>query len=113
VLFRSFGGWEGPYPDPEGWFWLPFGAGKAGNRTGWESRAMDALWRQGDETIDPGRRLDLYAAAQQIVLDEMPVVFLAQLERLAVVHPRVRGLIPAPMDEFPGVDALATVRLTP
>ncbi|MGH2367542.1 MAG: peptide ABC transporter substrate-binding protein, partial [Chloroflexota bacterium] len=109
----AFAGWEGPYPDPEGWFWLVFGAGKAENRTGWESRALDDLWRRADELPDPRRRLDLYAAAQQVLLDEMPVVFLAQPHRLAAVHPRVQGLTPSVMDEFPGVASFAHVQLRP
>jgi oligopeptide transport system substrate-binding protein len=99
----AFGGWESPYPDPEGWFWLAFGAGKAENRTGWESRTLDALWREADSATDPAARIGLYAAAQQVLLDEMPVIFLAQPVRLAAVHPRVAGLTASIMDEYPGV----------
>jgi ABC-type oligopeptide transport system substrate-binding subunit len=108
----AFSGWESPYPDPEGWFWLPFGAGKAENRTGWENRTFDALWGRADAVIDPEARLALFQAAQQILLDEMPVVFLAQPVRLAAVHPRVAGLTVSFMDEYPGVAGYARARLT-
>jgi ABC-type oligopeptide transport system substrate-binding subunit len=107
----ALGGWESPYPDPEGWFWLVFGAGKAENRTGWESRTLDALWRAADAETDPGARLALYGAAQQVLLDEMPVVFLAHPQRLSVVHPRVAGLTPSVMDEVPGAASFREVRL--
>jgi oligopeptide transport system substrate-binding protein len=109
----AFGGWESLYPDPEAWFWLVFGAEKAENRTGWQSAALDRLWRRADEVVDPERRLALYAAAQQVLLDEMPVIFLAQPERLAVVHPRLQGLAAGTMDEFPGLSSLPYVRVAP
>jgi oligopeptide transport system substrate-binding protein len=107
----AFGGWESVYPDPEAWFWLVFGAEKAENRTGWQSAALDRLWRRADEVVDPDRRLDLYAAAQQVLLEEMPVIFLAQPERLAVAHPRIQGLLPGTMDEFPGISSLPYARM--
>jgi ABC-type oligopeptide transport system substrate-binding subunit len=107
----AFGGWESVYPDPEAWFWLVFGAGKAENRTGWENPALDRLWREADERVDLDRRLDLYSAAQQILLDEMPVIFLAQPERVAIVRPRVQGFSVDVMDAFPGAGSLARLRL--
>ncbi len=113
LFHLSFGGWESLYPDPEAWFWLTFGAEKAENRTGWRSALLDRFWREADEVTDAERRLGLYAAAQQVLLDEMPVIFLAQPERLAVVHPRVQGLLPGAMDEIPGAGTLSRVHLRP
>jgi oligopeptide transport system substrate-binding protein len=107
----AIGGWESPYPDPEGWFWLPFGDQKAENRTGWSSRPLDALWRRADAEVDPEARLALYGAAQQILLEEMPVIFLAHPQRVAVVHPRVAGLTASVMDELTGTAALRDLRL--
>jgi ABC-type oligopeptide transport system substrate-binding subunit len=109
----AFGGWESPYPDPEGWFWLVFGAGKAENRSGWESPALDRLWRDADGTVDPQARLALYRAAQQVLLEEMPVLFLAHPLRLAAVDPRVSGLTASTMDELTGAAALSRARLLP
>lgn len=107
----AFGGWESPYPDPEGWFWLPFGEDKAENRTGWSSRDLDRLWRQADGAVDPAARLALYGAAQQLLVEEMPVIFLAHPQRLAVAHPRVAGLEASVMDELTGTAALPDLRL--
>jgi ABC-type oligopeptide transport system substrate-binding subunit len=107
----AFGGWESPYPDPEGWFWLVFGAGKAENRSGWESPALDGLWRAADGTVDPEARLALYRAAQQTLLEEMPVLFLAHPLRLAAVDPRVTGLSASTMDDLTGAAAIRGARL--
>jgi ABC-type oligopeptide transport system substrate-binding subunit len=107
----AFGGWESPYPDPEGWFWLVFGAGKAENRSGWESPALDSLWRGADGTVDAEARLALYRAAQQTLLEEMPVLFLAHPLRLAAVDPRVAGLSASTMDDLTGAAAIRGARL--
>lgn len=104
-------GWESAYPDPEHWFWLTFGADKVENRTGWSSRAFDDLWRAAEERIPLAERLPLYRAAQQVLVDEMPVVWLAHLEKLALIRPRVRGLRLGAMDEVPGISSYATVTL--
>ena len=44
-------------------------------QTGWSDARVDDLTRRADVEPDPARRLQLYTEAQQVIVDETPVVF--------------------------------------
>jgi ABC-type transport system substrate-binding protein len=64
---------------------------------------FDALVDKGDTTIDPDERLTYYEQAGQILVDDVPAVFIANLTQQFVVKPAVTGYTPIASDvEWPG-----------
>ena len=64
---------------------------------------FDALVAQGDTTIDPDERLAYYEQAGQILVDDVPAVFLYNLSQQFIVNPAVTGYTATPTDvEWPG-----------
>jgi peptide/nickel transport system substrate-binding protein len=64
---------------------------------------FDALVEQGDTTTDPEERLTYYEQAGEILVDDVPAVFIANLSQQFVVNPAVTGYTPIASDvEWPG-----------
>lgn len=93
----TFIGHHARYPDPQDFFDV-FLSDSRLNRTGWSNPEYDRLVRQGDATTDPDQRLELYGEAHAMLVDEAPVAFLAQQERIFFIKPWVRGLVRTPLD---------------
>ncbi len=93
--------WIGDYPDPNTFVEL-FVTGGENNRTGWSNPRYDALVRDAARELDPARRLELLAAAEAIVLDELPVLPIYSYVTQNLVHPRLGGFFENPRDDhFP------------
>jgi ABC-type transport system substrate-binding protein len=86
--------WLADYPDAEN-FLVPLfqssNIGGGGNRTGYRNERVDSLLDAASACMDPGRRWDLYRAAEEIVYADAPWIFLWFPERYEVVSPRLRG----------------------
>ena len=102
----ALSGWSSTYPDPEAWFWLTFGDGKLANRTGWSNRVYDRLWQAAEDASTEEERLRQYRAAQHILTEEAPAIFVAHDERLILVREGIEGIEPALMDDLPGAASL-------
>jgi oligopeptide transport system substrate-binding protein len=102
-----FSGWVQDYPDPQNWlsvFW-------ACNSTfaqefGYCNERFDAVARQADQELDPERRLALYEEAGQILIDDVPGVFLSHGVFHYLVNPEITGIVTTPVDStWPGQTA--------
>jgi ABC-type oligopeptide transport system substrate-binding subunit len=101
----SFGGWTQDYPDPQSWlsvYWLC--ASAWAERPGYCNPDFDRLVQQADRELDPQRRIDLYEEANQLLLDDLPVVFLGSSAKNVLVRPAVTGYaVNAIEAEWPGL----------
>jgi oligopeptide transport system substrate-binding protein len=99
-----WGGWIGDYPDPQNWLSVYYTCDSSfAERVGYCNEEFDALTEQGDTTIDPEERLTYYEQAGQILIDDLPAVFLANDTQQFLVNPTVTGYTPTPSDvEWPG-----------
>lgn len=93
----TFQGHGAVYPDPQDFFNV-FLSDSRQNETGWKNREYDRLVRQASAVLDIAERLPLYAEAQRILVEEAPVSFFAQLNRIFWVKPWVRGITRTPVD---------------
>lgn len=66
--------WGADYPDPENILWTLFGEDSADNYVGYRNEAMNALIRSAREEIDPVRRGELYAEANQLLMADHAVM---------------------------------------
>jgi oligopeptide transport system substrate-binding protein len=96
-------GWGADYPDPDNWLPQLFGTGAGNNHTAYSSAAFDALCAKAAVELDNTKRLDLYAQAQAMIVDDAPVLFMFYRERFVLVKPHVQGLKYTGMDgDVPG-----------
>jgi oligopeptide transport system substrate-binding protein len=90
-------GWIADYPDPASFLEL-FHSSNALNTTGWSNKAYDGLVDEAARTGDAASRLRLLAQAEQILLDEMPVLPLFQFGSMTLLKPYVGGYEDNPLD---------------
>lgn len=96
-LKTNFIGHTANYPDPQDFFAV-FLSQSPTNQTGWSNARYDRLVNRAGATPDENERQQLYDQAQQLLVREAPVAFLAQLERVYYVKPRVKGITRTPVD---------------
>lgn len=75
-------------------------AGNPGNRSFYANDEVDALLEQARQSTDESERLELYAEAQQIIVDEAPIVPLYHSVLLAGLRENVNGFFQYP-SSFP------------
>lgn len=93
-------GWIGDYVDPNSFLdmWLTDGGQ---NETGWSNKEYDRLIREAGRTIDQAKRLELFQRAEEILLDEVPVLPIYFYTRVALIHPALKGWNPTILDNHP------------
>lgn len=82
-------GWIGDYPDPNTFLDL-FVTGGANNQTNWSNEQYDALIEKAKVTSGEERQ-QLLTQAEQILMDEMPVIPVYFQVSRNLVNPRVQG----------------------
>jgi oligopeptide transport system substrate-binding protein len=97
-LFRL--GWIGAYPTADAFLTPLFLSGARDNITGFASREVDNTLRNGRAAPDEAGRQAAYQQAEQLVLDQMPIVPLAQFQFQSVSSPRVSGLVVSGLGTF-------------
>jgi oligopeptide transport system substrate-binding protein len=95
-------GWCADYPDPQNWLSVYWKTGGFGERIGYSNPDFDALVDQADATVDPVKRMDLYAQAQDLLVSGSPVAFMYNTVNNTMIKPWVKGLTETPMDNWPG-----------
>jgi ABC-type oligopeptide transport system substrate-binding subunit len=90
-MFRL--GWIGAYPSADAFLSSLFVSGLSDNLTGFSSPEIDFLLRAARAEADEGKRWDLYQRAERKIMEQVPVVPIAQYDTHAVVAPTVRGLV--------------------
>jgi oligopeptide transport system substrate-binding protein len=96
-------GWCADYPDPQNWLSVYWMTGAFGERIGYSNKDLDAMMKKADVEINPEQRMKLYADAQKLLTDGVPVAFMWNNVNQYLVKPWVKGLLTTPQDsDFPG-----------
>jgi len=90
-LFRL--GWIGAYPTADAFLTPLFQSGTRDNITGFTSAPVDNTLKNGRSEPDEAKRLGSYQAAEKLILDQMPMIPVAQFQFQTVTAPRVTGLV--------------------
>ncbi len=85
-------GWAADYPDPDNWLPELFGTGAGNNHTQYSNAKLDDLMKKAMSEPDNAKRLEMWAQAQKMVVDDVPMMFLFHDERFILVKPYVKGL---------------------
>ncbi len=83
-------GWGADYPDPDNWLPELFGTGAGNNKTAYSNPALDQLMKWAAGESDPDRRLQMWADAQRIVVDDAPMAFMFHQVAYRLVKPWVK-----------------------
>ena len=103
-------GWCADYPDEQNWLSVYWKTGAFGERIGYSNPDLDALLEQADTELDPTTRAALYAQAQTLLTDGIPVAFMWNNVNSYLVKPWVSGITKTPQDSgWPGDIAPWTV----
>jgi oligopeptide transport system substrate-binding protein len=106
-------GWSSTVPEPSGVLVEPFGCQRyegerctqfsSANRAYYANPEYDRLLSQAIKELDPERRQDLYDEAHEVLVDDVPAIFLGTFISRFLVKPYVNDLIPLSVDpDFPG-----------
>ncbi len=107
-------GWCPDYPDPHDILSLLFHTGGiSAGRIGYSNPQFDALVDAADRELDAAKRQALYRQAQDFLINDQPVAFMANDLQIWLVKPWVTGLRQTAFDRFPGLYSLGTLRVTP
>ncbi len=100
--------WFIPSTDPDAWLGPLFRSGSVDNLTRYSNRQLDALLEEARTVVETPRRLELYRAAQRLLVDDAPMVFLFNEVRVSAYNTRVIGLElnanAYPVDRFARID---------
>jgi len=91
-------GWCADYPDPQNWLSVYWKTGGFGERIGYSNPELDAILSEADTTTDPAKRSELYAQAQDMLVEGGPVAFMWNNVNSYLVKPWVTGLKTTPQD---------------
>jgi peptide/nickel transport system substrate-binding protein len=83
---------------------------RGSNRGDYSNPAMDRLLEQGEITLEPRARREIYAQVQKIAATDLPYVSLWWMDNVVVMNRRVKGFMPFPNGSL---RSLASVSLTP
>ena len=96
-------GWGADYPDPDNWLPEIFGTGAGNNHTTYSNPEFDTLCEDAAKELNNTKRLELYAQAQEMIVDDVPIVPMFFRERFWLVKPNVKGLVTTGLDhQCPG-----------
>ena len=94
-------GWTADYPDPADWYDI-FRTTNSNNLSFYQNQQYDNFVRVARTDVQPGRRDQEYQQAQQMLVGDAPVAFLAQTVNWHLLRKYVRGITASPVDEWPG-----------
>ena len=89
----SRGSWYGDYTDPNTFLDM-FVTGGGNNNTGWSDRAYDSLIILAGRTLDPKTRFSFLAQAEQIMMDQGPLINIYYYTAKFLLKPDIRGFYP-------------------
>jgi oligopeptide transport system substrate-binding protein len=85
-------GWCEDYPDPQDWLSFVFRSDSTVGRTLWQDADFDQLTHQADAEEDPAKRQQLYHQAQEILVRNVPVMFLTWTQDAVLIRPYVQNM---------------------
>jgi len=96
----SRSGWIGDYVHPSTFIDM-FTTGNGNNDTGWSNPRYDKLVKDAQIAESEQRRLEMLHEAEELLLDDMPIVPLYWYTRVYLKDPRVKGWEPKLLDNHP------------
>ncbi|MDZ4819768.1 MAG: ABC transporter substrate-binding protein [Planctomycetota bacterium] len=87
----SRAGWGADYADPNT-FLSMFVTNGGNNQTGWSNKQYDQLIRDAQQEPDEKKRAEMFHQAEQILMDEMPIIPVYFNVSTEMVQPYVRGV---------------------
>ncbi len=94
-------GWTADFPDPSDWYDY-FLTTSSNNVALYQNQQYDNFVRVAASDLQSARRDQEYQQAQQMLVGDAPVAFLAQTVSWNLVRPYVRGVTTTSVDEWPG-----------
>ncbi len=91
-------GWCADYPDPENFADVLFHTGSSQNNGGYSNPGLDALLEAARIEQDVTKRIAMYQQAEQMIVDDAPVLFTTHSLSYQLVKPYVKGYVFTPID---------------
>jgi len=91
------GGWCADYPDPENFADVLFHTGSNQNPGNYSNPELDALLEQARVERDVTRRIAIYQQAEQMIVNDAPVLFTTHSLSYQLVQPYVKGFVFTPI----------------
>lgn len=98
--FISRAGWTGDYPDPNT-FLNMFVTGDGNNQTGWSHKTYDELIRTANQTIQSNERFQIFQKAENILMEESPIMPIYTYTNVTLMYPEVKGWYPNLFEHHP------------
>jgi oligopeptide transport system substrate-binding protein len=92
------GGWCADYPDPENFADVLFHTGSEQNNGGYSNPQLDQLLETARVEQDVTKRIQMYQQAEQMIVDDAPVLFTVHSLSYMLVKPYVKGYVLTPID---------------
>jgi oligopeptide transport system substrate-binding protein len=92
------GGWCADYPDPENFADVLFHSDAQQNDSNYSNPELDKLLEQARVEQDVEKRIQLYQQAEQMIVDDAPVLFTTHSLSHVLVKPYVKGFVLTPID---------------
>ena len=92
------GGWCADYPDPENFADVLFHSGSAQNSGGYSNPELDSLLEAARVEGDVSKRIQMYQQAEQMIVNDAPVLFTIHSLSYQLVKPYVKGYVFTPID---------------
>jgi ABC-type transport system substrate-binding protein len=92
------GGWCADYLDPENFADVLFHSQSNQNQSRYSNPALDTLLEQARMERDVTRRIAMYQQAEQMIVDDAPVLFTTHTLSYQLVQPYVKGFVLTPID---------------
>jgi oligopeptide transport system substrate-binding protein len=105
-------GWTADFPDASDWYGY-FLTTSPNNVAFYQNQQYDNFVRAAGADLQPARRDQEYQQAQQMLVGDAPVVFLAQTVNWNLVRPYVGGVTTTSIDEWPGALLPVQIYLSP
>ena len=93
----SRAGWIGDYEDPNTFLDL-MRPNRGNNKTGWEDANYDAIMKKANSTNNQEERYELLNQAEELLIDNMPIIPLYTYVRAYQLSPDVKGYSPHILD---------------
>jgi oligopeptide transport system substrate-binding protein len=91
-------GWCADYPDPQNFADVLFHTGSQQNTGGYSNPDLDRLLEEARVEQDVAKRIAMYQQAEQMIVNDAPVIFTDHSLSYVLVKPHVKGFVLTPID---------------
>jgi oligopeptide transport system substrate-binding protein len=91
-------GWCADYPDPQNFADVLFHSNSENNRGHYSNPDLDKLLEQARVEQDVNQRIQMYQKAEQMIVNDAPVLFTTHGLSFELVKPYIKGFVLTPID---------------